>query len=85
MFFYFTFCEVITRTIPIGINVKPIMKKTGRAVLAVMIGCHAGKRCCLNAVSNQNIILQRNPIFVEQTGWFFAFLLFIFFDVLRLT
>jgi hypothetical protein len=38
---------------PIGIKIKPIIKKTGKAVSAVMIGCHAGKRCCLNAVSNQ--------------------------------
>ena len=46
---------MITRTIPIGINVKPIIKKTGRAVLAVIIGCQAGKRCCLNAVSKLNL------------------------------
>jgi len=45
---------VTTSTIPIGMNVKPIIKKTGRAVLAVVIGCHAGKRCCLKAVSAYN-------------------------------
>jgi hypothetical protein len=48
-----TLFDVTTSTIPIGINVKPIMRKTGRAVLAVIIGCHAGKRCCLKAVSTK--------------------------------
>lgn len=43
----------MTRTTPIGIKIRPMMRKTGRAVLAVMIGCHAGRRCCLNAVSEE--------------------------------
>jgi hypothetical protein len=43
--------DVIISTIPIGINNKPIIKNTGNAVSAVIIGCHAGKRCCLKAVS----------------------------------
>ena len=43
--------DVITRTTPMGMNVKPMIKKIGRAVFAVMIGCQAGKRCCLKAVS----------------------------------
>lgn len=29
----------------------PIIKKVGRTVRAVSTGCHAGKRCCLNAES----------------------------------
>jgi len=48
---FYTRSDVITSTIPIGINSKPIIKKTGKAVSAVIMGCHAGKRCCLNAVS----------------------------------
>lgn len=48
---YQTRAEVTTRTTPIGINTKPMIKNTGKAVFAVMIGCHAGKRCCLKAVS----------------------------------
>lgn len=31
-----------------------MMRKTGNAVCAVIMGCQAGKRCCLNAVSNFN-------------------------------
>jgi hypothetical protein len=34
-----------------GIKIKPMIRKTGKAVSAVIIGCHAGKRCCLKAVS----------------------------------
>jgi len=49
----YTRSDLTTSTIPIGMNVKPIIKKTGNAVLAVIIGCHAGKRCCLNAVSTR--------------------------------
>jgi hypothetical protein len=49
----YTLSDVTTSTIPIGMNVKPIIKKTGNAVLAVIIGCHAGKRCCLKAVSTR--------------------------------
>lgn len=33
-----------------------MMRKTGRAVFAVMIGCHAGRRCCLNAVSETKYV-----------------------------
>lgn len=36
---------------PIGANRRPIMKRVGRTVLGVRIGCHAFRRCCLNAVS----------------------------------
>lgn len=42
------------------------MKKTGRAVEAVKIGCHALSRCCLNAVSkneeNMFLELRRNAV-----------------------
>jgi len=33
-----------------GMNATPIMKKVGKTVPAVKIGCHAGKRCCLKAL-----------------------------------
>ena len=29
----------------------PMMKRVGRTVLGVRMGCHAFKRCCLKAVS----------------------------------
>ncbi len=48
--------DVTTSTIPIGIKTRPIIKNTGKAVSAVIIGCHAGKRCCLNAVSKKQEI-----------------------------
>ena len=62
-----------------GMNRRPMMRKTGRAVLAVMIGCHAGSRCCLNAVSKderRGNQLQRSNASVKWwvTSWFLAFL-----------
>ena len=39
---------------PIGINATPITKKVGRTVPAVNMGCHAGSRCCLNALSEKS-------------------------------
>jgi hypothetical protein len=36
---------------PIGANMMPVMKSVGRTVFGVSIGCHALRRCCLNAVS----------------------------------
>lgn len=36
---------------PIGANKRPIMKRVGKTVLGVRMGCHAFSRCCLNAVS----------------------------------
>lgn len=36
---------------PTGINATPITKNVGRTVPAVSIGCQAGNRCCLNALS----------------------------------
>jgi hypothetical protein len=41
---------------PIGTKTSPTMKKTGRAVEAVRMGCHAFSRCCLNAVSKKRKI-----------------------------
>ncbi len=72
--------DVTTSTIPIGMNIKPIIKKTGRAVFAVMIGCHAGKRCCLKAVSRINNNRRKKiKNEIKPTSWFFAFLLFAIF------
>lgn len=36
---------------PIGIKANPIIKKVGKTVPAVRIGCHAGNFCCLKALS----------------------------------
>lgn len=36
---------------PMGMKATPMMKKVGRTVPAVKMGCHAGKRCCLKALS----------------------------------
>lgn len=36
---------------PIGINAAATAKNIGITFRAVRIGCHAGSRCCLNAVS----------------------------------
>jgi len=36
---------------PIGINAAATAKNMGITLRAVRIGCHAGSRCCLNAVS----------------------------------
>jgi hypothetical protein len=36
---------------PIGANKIPMMKRVGRTVFGVRIGCHAFRRCCLKAVS----------------------------------
>jgi hypothetical protein len=33
-----------------GAKITPTMKKRGRTVFGVKMGCHAFKRCCLNAV-----------------------------------
>lgn len=37
-------------------NATPITKNVGRTVPAVSIGCQAGNRCCLNALSVWNQI-----------------------------
>ena len=36
---------------PIGAKAMPMMKRVGRTVLGVRMGCHAFRRCCLKAVS----------------------------------
>jgi len=36
---------------PIGTNATATAKNMGITLRAVRIGCHAGNRCCLNAVS----------------------------------
>lgn len=40
----------------------PITKKAGKTVPAVKIGCHAGNRCCLKALSTRNVNLQMKRI-----------------------
>ena len=60
--------------IPIGINATPITKKVGRTVPAVNIGCHAGKRCCLNALSKHEkrvTIANGNIGFIKTTPEFY--------------
>ena len=36
---------------PMGAKRMPMMKSVGNTVFGVRIGCHAFRRCCLNAVS----------------------------------
>jgi len=36
---------------PTGRKAIPMMKKVGRTVPAVRMGCQAGNLCCLNALS----------------------------------
>ena len=43
-----TFCDEISRMIPMGMNRIPMMKNAGKIVSAVIIGCQAGNRCCIN-------------------------------------
>jgi hypothetical protein len=43
--------EKTSKTAPSATNKMPTEKKRGKTVLAVRTGCHAGKRCCFNAVS----------------------------------
>lgn len=50
-----TVLEKWRRTPPRTTNTTPIAKKRGKTVLAVRIGCQAGKRCCFRAVSRQRI------------------------------
>ena len=38
---------------PMGAKTSPTMKRVGRTVLGVRIGCQALSRCCLNAVSGK--------------------------------
>jgi hypothetical protein len=42
------------RRAPIGANMIPMMRRVGRTVFGVRIGCHAFSRCCLKAVSMLN-------------------------------
>jgi hypothetical protein len=49
----------MTNTIPIGVKRSPMMSN---AVLAVMIGCQAGKRCCLNTMSKHNTNVEQTDI-----------------------
>ena len=40
---------------PMGAKIMPMMKRVGRTVLGVSIGCHALSLCCLNAVSTSRV------------------------------
>lgn len=42
--------EVTKMPMPMGMKMRPMMKKAGSTVPAVRMGCQAGRRCCLNAV-----------------------------------
>jgi hypothetical protein len=48
---YFTLLEKCSKPIPIGMKATPMMKKVGKTVPAVRMGCQAGNRCCLKALS----------------------------------
>lgn len=49
-----TSSEKYSKPMPTGRNAIPMMKKVGRTVPAVRIGCQAGNLCCLNALSEKN-------------------------------
>ncbi len=53
---------------PIGAKMIPMMKRVGRTVLGVRIGCHALRRCCLKAVSVEEIVnaKRKNNIYQEN-------------------
>ena len=40
-----------TRRPPMGAKTRPMMRRVGRTVFGVKIGCQAFRRCCLKAVS----------------------------------
>ncbi len=62
MTYSFTMLEKWSRTPPSTTKTIPMPKKRGNTVLAVRMGCHAGKRCCFNAVSSRIYIgLKENP------------------------
>ena len=63
-----TVSDVMARTMPIGMNHKPMIKKTGEVVFAMMIGCQAGKRCCLNALSKQFHSIERTNAREEKNS-----------------
>ena len=42
--------EVTKMPMPMGMKMRPMMKKVGSTVPAVRMGCQAGSRCCLKAV-----------------------------------
>lgn len=46
---------------------RPIRKKVGRTVLGVRMGCHALRRCCLNAVSVHKMIKGEQYALLNKT------------------
>jgi hypothetical protein len=42
------------RRAPMGAKMIPMMRRVGRTVLGVRIGCQAFSRCCLKAVSKRD-------------------------------
>lgn len=50
---------------PMGMKMRPMMKKVGSTVPAVRMGCQAGSRCCLKAVLSGLRVLAVPP---EDTG-----------------
>lgn len=61
--------DVTYSPIPIGMKISPITKNAGNTVPAVRIGCHAGKRCCLNAVLSGFLLRTAFPAAPEAPGW----------------
>ena len=48
-----TFSENQSIPMPMGMKATPMTKKVGRTVPAVRMGCQAGRRCCLKALSGR--------------------------------
>ena len=49
------FPENQSMPMPMGMKATPMTKKVGRMVPAVRMGCQAGRRCCLKALSGKQI------------------------------
>ena len=57
---------------PIGAKTMPMIKRVGRTVFGVRMGCHAFRRCCLKAVSAVQSATARETAGSEdsvRTGW----------------
>lgn len=68
-----TWFDDTRRPMPTGINANPIIKKVGKTVPAVRIGCHAGSFCCLKALPNKRkkcIHNKEKNILLVLKDWF---------------
>jgi hypothetical protein len=59
------------RRAPMGAKMIPMMRRVGRTVLGVRIGCQALSRCCLKAVSKWGVQEEKEEQarYQRRTGW----------------